>query len=234
MIFLLILIFLINFNSVQTKSLKNILHSNEYPTVENGKLDLSNYDLTSIEGIDYYPDISKVENLILRDNKLKSIEPLSNLSKYHIKSLDLACNKIKDLKPLRNFFSLEELYLEGNLIDLQNIQFIISNLKNLVGLMVDANPINNFKYKYCEKRFKQINYLEMDNFISTKTINNINLIFYGESQENECPICCDNTDLYKTNCNHYYHLHCINKWAEFCKENEKEPICPVCRSDLID
>ena len=50
-----------------------------------------------------------------------------------------------------------------------------------------------------------------------------------------CMICLDNMDndnqIIKLECNHFYHLNCINKWTlqniKFCKKNSS---CPLCKN----
>ncbi len=48
--------------------------------------------------------------------------------------------------------------------------------------------------------------------------------------ENVCSICLEEIQLYPTtklNCNHYFHLNCINLWKA------KKNICPICRKEII-
>ena len=100
-----ILSYLVIFNnSLDSKSLKHILNSGKYPLVESRALDLSNLGLTDIKGIGKYPDIKKVKILILRDNKLRSINALSDIDvKDNLEALDMASNNISDISVLTKF-----------------------------------------------------------------------------------------------------------------------------------
>jgi len=51
-----------------------------------------------------------------------------------------------------------------------------------------------------------------------------------EVKEEECCICMDaiESDIYKTNCKHYFHKGCMESWLE------NSSTCPICRSQVGD
>ncbi len=69
--------------------------------------------------------------------------------------------------------------------------------------------------------------------------------------ESECPICLEylcnsnnisrnfpssnstNSNVYVTNCGHYFHSHCIYRHRKFCQKDGKSSQCPLCREKLI-
>lgn len=224
-------------NSNYPQSLSHLIHMNLAPAVVDNKLDLSNLHLSDLRGISEYPNINKVEILILRDNKLKSIQALSSLSKYNIKMLDLACNSIKDLSPLSKLSLLEELYIEGNLIAEETLQNLISKLTSLITIVVDANPIKNPVYKQYEKKFKNINFVDIYNQEFGEQIYNIKIYKLNEPEEDQfCSICGiedDQEDLYLTECQHVFHKNCLKRWFKFCTRLECKLNCPICRLDFL-
>jgi hypothetical protein len=53
----------------------------------------------------------------------------------------------------------------------------------------------------------------------------------------ECPICFDcikPEETISTNCNHAYCLDCIKGFTTSIKNNTEKPICPMCRTDIIE
>ncbi|MDR3646397.1 MAG: RING finger domain-containing protein [Candidatus Babeliales bacterium] len=149
---------------IYTKSVSQLLHSGTAPEVVDNILDLSNLNLSDLRGIDAYPDIESVQKLILSDNKLKSINPLSTLSKYNIKVIDLASNAIQDLTPLIGLKALQELNVEDNNLSEQVLLYILKYLKKLQRLIVNGNPIENHSYEYYRRKYKHVNYLDVYNY----------------------------------------------------------------------
>lgn len=50
----------------------------------------------------------------------------------------------------------------------------------------------------------------------------------------ECPICLepmnDSSQQYKTLCNHYFCIECLDKWNKSKQQNYN--LCPICRQDI--
>lgn len=50
----------------------------------------------------------------------------------------------------------------------------------------------------------------------------------------ECPICLepinDYTQQYKTLCNHFFCIECLDKWNQSKQQNYN--LCPICRQDI--
>ena len=50
---------------------------------------------------------------------------------------------------------------------------------------------------------------------------------------NICSICLTNNDkMLTTNCNHYFHKECLDKWRMSCSKNKNPFSCPVCRKEI--
>lgn len=247
-------------NSIYAQSLSHLIHKNLAPEVEENKLDLSNLNLTDLRGINEYPDIDKVEILILRDNKLKSIEALSKLYKYNIRILDLASNSIQDLNPLFVLKKIEELYIEYNLINETALISFIRRQKNLIKIIVNGNPIINPIYEYYKKICKNINYLdiyyhpieeeifyqendnEIEQEIKLKIRKELLEKVFKEKINKEnilerqfCQICLDEKNLdnlYLTKCDHTFHKDCLIPWFKTFKI-QKLINCPTCRHKFL-
>ena len=89
-------------------------------------LDLSNTNLTSLDGIEIFQDTYE---FILSNNHIKDLTPLTKLTT--VSSIDLSNNDITDLSPLANLKSTSM-----NSINLSN-----NKLK-------DVSPLSNIKYEY--------------------------------------------------------------------------------------
>tara|TARA_B100001540_G_C15794531_1_gene637001 strand:- start:813 stop:1223 length:411 start_codon:yes stop_codon:yes gene_type:complete len=53
--------------------------------------------------------------------------------------------------------------------------------------------------------------------------------------DNECPLCLDtlnDTNIYKTSCNHVFHLECIKTQFNSCCISRYD--CPSCRANLLN
>ncbi|WP_343102042.1 cell wall-binding repeat-containing protein, partial [Romboutsia sp. MSSM.1001216sp_RTP31141st1_G3_RTP31141_220114] len=130
-----------------------------------GVLNLSNKNITTIEGIQYCSNLQKLilENnkisditplahmnaptldaLRLHNNKISNIAPLANLNAPKLKWLFLNNNKISDIAPLLNvhFTNLFQLYLDGNKISDIN-QLINLNFPKLNTLSLSSTGIND-------------------------------------------------------------------------------------------
>lgn len=223
----------LSFCSINSKSLKSLIHKNIFPQVKDNTLDLSNLNLSCLQGIDEYPQIEEVEILNLSDNKLRSLTPLSLLTNNKIKIIDLNSNLIKDLMPLINLEYLQEIYIEDNLIDIETLISIIPRLKYLKEIIVDGNPINDPLFKYFQQKYKYINFLELYEKQIDEPTDDIKISFlHNPSEDLVCAICLCNNDLYLTTCKHVYHKECLEKWLNFCKFLKKITFCPCCRFKL--
>ena len=99
------------------------------------------YDLSQ----SLFTKLSKLEILILSENKLESIQKNFFDGLYRLKYLDLAQNQIKFLNK-DSFFAiidLENLYLKSNLIN--NLNGSLCILKNLTILDLSFNELESFK-----------------------------------------------------------------------------------------
>lgn len=224
---------------VDGQSLKHLLNSGNYPRVCKSVLDLSNYNLSDINGIEDYPDIEYVDNLIIKDNKIKSLKPLAKLyEKYKnpLQWLDICSNKICDITPLYNFKkTLKHLYAEYNQLDSNELISILIYL-NLESLYIEFNPINNagFSQNQIMGRMRNKNYLDIINYSRKYQIHKID-VFKVTSDEFSCGICLDENDqedLYATQCLHVFHGLCLSKWLKTCYDNRRYKTCPNCRRSL--
>lgn len=86
-------------------------------------------------------NVCNLNELYLSDNQLSN--PPENYFKNfkQLQILDLGCNKINELKSISLIETLEELWINDNLIDnILEIEFL-KNLKNLKTLYLERNPI---------------------------------------------------------------------------------------------
>lgn len=221
---------------VNGQSLKHLLNNRYYPRVCGNVLDLSNYNLSDINGLEDYPDIKNVDELILRDNKIKSLKPLVALYEKHkipLKYLDICSNKISNISPLYNFKkSLTHFYAEYNQLDSNELICILMYL-NLEALYIEFNPINDMAFS-CNQimgTMRNKNYLEIINYSREFRIHGID-VFELTSDDFFCGICLneeDKEDLYATVCLHVFHGRCLSRWFNTCKINRREKNCPNCR-----
>ena len=100
-----------------------------------GELDLSDYDLNDLEGIEHCVGLTSL-NLSL--NNLDNVFPLGTLVK--LEALDLAENDLEDADVLGNLINLKELDLSANEID--DIAFL-ERLTNLKYVDLTGNPVRN-------------------------------------------------------------------------------------------
>lgn len=98
-----------------------------------GKLDLRNYGIENLEGLQY---CTYVDNIDLYSNKIKDISQLGNLKK--LKSLTLANNLISDISPLSNLTNLENLNIFIN--EITDIS-CVANMPKLKTFIMEGNQI---------------------------------------------------------------------------------------------
>lgn len=158
---------LINLDNIQNKELVDAIKNNykEYIINKNGKLyinkkftnilDLSNSNISSLEGIEKFNTINEVN---LSNNNITNIEPLQHFVTLH--SLDISNNKVQDVSVLEKNRKLRVLNLENNnkvkgygkvttLFDLNlkdcNIEFLedIGKITELENLNISGNNIKS-------------------------------------------------------------------------------------------
>ena len=122
--------------------------------------------------------------LILRNNKIKDIEPLKNICS--LKILDLSFNKIENINVLKEIMknnkNLEKINLENNLI--KNIEILKD--KNLI-IPIKLKSINLDNNHIIEKDFEEVydiinkNTPEFINIIYKKELNNSYIKSFGEN-----------------------------------------------------
>jgi len=100
-----------------------------------GELDLSDYDLHDLEGIEHCTSLTSL-NLSL--NNLDNVFALGSLTKLEV--LDLAENDLEDADVLGNLINLKELDLSANEID--DVAFL-ERLTNLKYVDLTGNPVRN-------------------------------------------------------------------------------------------
>ena len=222
-------------NSVECKSLKHILNSGKFPEVESNYLDLSNLGLTDIKGIGKYPGIENVQVLILRDNKLQSIEALKEIYGIDLQALDISSNKISDIAVLGKFKKLRALFMEGNKIDGVSLKKLLDTLPLLENLHVDDNPVKDPVYKYnfqTTGAARNANYLQVFPYVAEDQIGAV-IVQEVESKvvADKCSICIDDEDdseLVALECFHIFHRNCIGKWIQ----SQEKAKCPMCKKQL--
>lgn len=66
----------------------------------------------------------------------------------------------------------------------------------------------------------------------------INKLKVGEKDKTKitCAICMEenNKNILELNCNHRFHVNCIKTWIEREIEENRNPSCPFCRSNIFD
>lgn len=95
-------------------------------------------NISNLKGIEVAVNLKK---LIISDNQIRDISPLSKLVNLQI--LGLWDNSIKDIKALRDLVKLSELILNDN--EIYDIS-AISYLPNLKRLTLQRNPLNEEAY----------------------------------------------------------------------------------------
>ena len=100
-----------------------------------GELDLSDYDLHDLEGIEHCRGIS---SLNLSRNNIDNVFPLTDLIK--LETLDLAENDLEDADALGGLVNLKELDLSAN--DIDDVAFL-DRLPRLRYVDLTGNPVRN-------------------------------------------------------------------------------------------
>jgi hypothetical protein len=100
-----------------------------------GELDLSDYDLHDLEGIEHCRGLT---TLNLSHNNLDNVYPLKDLVK--LEALDLAENDLEDADALGGLVNLKELDLSANEID--DVAFL-DRLPHLRYVDLTGNPVRN-------------------------------------------------------------------------------------------
>lgn len=148
-------------------------------------LDLSNKNLSSIDGIEIFNNVSNlnlsynnikditpitklknVSTINLSNNNIKDVSALSNLNlKNYYVNLDLSDNNIKDITPLSNlnaeFFSLN--------ISNNNITGF-EKLENVTNLNISGCNVTDAS---CFKNFKKLTFLDISNTQGIKGLENL-------------------------------------------------------------
>ncbi|MCD4831531.1 MAG: leucine-rich repeat domain-containing protein [Anaerohalosphaeraceae bacterium] len=100
-------------------------------------------NICSLSGLE---NAVNLEQIVISDNKLQDITPLSNLRRLN--KLGLWGNQISDISPLKYLVELRELYLNDNLIkDISPI----AKLKNIKKLTLQRNPLSETSYNLIEE-----------------------------------------------------------------------------------
>lgn len=97
-----------------------------------GELDVSDYDLYDIEGIEHCCNVTALN---LSNNRLSNIYQLRHLTR--LAELDLSDNEIFDIEPLTELDELETLYLENN--DIEQFELLLK-LPGLKFVSIYGNP----------------------------------------------------------------------------------------------
>lgn len=102
----------------------------------------------------------------------------------------------------------------SNIIRTRNINRNIIN-RTFNGIVNGRNILNS--YQYCKKGLSLNELLQNSSVLLNSSF--------------DCPICqeennFDVTIIRKLNCNHQFHIYCIEKWLSM------ETTCPVCRKNL--
>lgn len=114
------------------KSVSEAVYSNEVVSI--GKLDLSNLNISSLKGLEYFSGLWCLE---LGRNNISDLSPLQKL--YNLEILDLSENNITDLSPLSNLYMLWELDASENKISA--LPEDLSKLTELYHLDLSDNEI---------------------------------------------------------------------------------------------
>ena len=215
-------------NTTDAISLKSLINKRKFPEVSDGVLDLSNLKLTDIKGIESYPGIEDVETLIIKDNKIASLNPLLSIAGMNLKKLDATGNKIIDVAVLA-FFTLEEIVLDSNKIDNKNLNILLS-LDSITHLGIDLNPIYDATYKaFVKTGLRNGNYIEflqeLNNLV--EDVEEKSVAQVDNDEDLECAICYNKNNVILTPCNHAFHDKCLNIWKGMGKNS-----CPMCRQNL--
>lgn len=104
-------------------------------TALSGELDLTNYGIEDLEGLEYCRGIT---HLNLSNNRISNLFDLENL--YHLRELYLGGNQIADLGPLSGLTNLEILDLSSN--DIEDLTPLLS-LAELKFVNLLGNPIRD-------------------------------------------------------------------------------------------
>ena len=100
-----------------------------------GELDLSDYGILHLDGIEHLMNIT---SLNLSGNRIWDLGPLASL--LNLESLFISENRIRDIEPLRTLSSLKELDVSFN--DIENADLLL-DLENLNYVNLAGNRIKN-------------------------------------------------------------------------------------------
>jgi Leucine-rich repeat (LRR) protein len=122
-------------------------------------LDLSDLNLTSLDGLEYVPDIQTITRLNLSKNNLKTIPNDSFRFVPQLRVLDLSINTIEKIEPIgfNNLQQLQQLDLSNN--QLTRLSIELSSLNSLKNLNLENNQIFSIQ----DNAFRDLTNLEILN-----------------------------------------------------------------------
>ena len=122
---------------------------------------------------------------------------------------------------------IEVILLHITLIQIQNYVLLFLNIFSIIQFFLKLNILIDILDDDLKNTL-------FDIFENDIIIHNINITKYLE-----CSICLeeDDKEQYILECNHSFHIHCLNKWIYSSKKKKTDNIyhstCPICRSNII-
>lgn len=187
-----------------------------------------NQDPSTINWIpkgDDFPTNHMYENILEKDGLLLRYIPFERRT-----------HRMKKIALKQNGLALQ--YINDQISSFLGIKYLSRKMEELYEIAITQNglAIQYVKYKYpklCEMAIKQN--LRAILYIDTNIKKYLHLIIKGtnEKYDDVCSLCLDtlNYDVYKTECNHYFHANCL---IEVVSKKVIEDIkCPLCQKNTI-
>ncbi len=134
-------LFLIMGGITNCVSIQELINSGKMPAVDGYYLDLTNQNITSLEGTENIPGHENIRTLDLTNNKLRSI-PGKIKGLENLENLYLITNKLSSIPgKIKGLKNLKYLNLDDNKITTMPVR--IEGLENLEGLYITENKLQN-------------------------------------------------------------------------------------------
>jgi hypothetical protein len=145
--------------SIPAISIQDLLDVEAIPAIEDGVLDLSNRNISSLDGLQNIPNINTVETLVLENNRITKLKN-AFVGLNNLKELFLLNNKICNIKnAFIDLNQLQILSLANNRIT--KVQDVFINLHELKVLALNDNTITNIQNTFTN--LSQLQVLTLDN-----------------------------------------------------------------------
>jgi len=225
-------------DSEKSESLPELIPNDDYASEDDLENSESLPELIPNDDYDNEDDLENSESLPelipINDNNLESqLYDEYNLTNIYDNLIEIRSSLINRLEDEYNIIKELKIYLMLN-VNGFNINFILQNVYNMLGIDIDISVFENIFINMSELNiFNEITYLpELENVVCILD-DEVKLDSYTLTEEinSNCNICLENyvieDEIIKLPCDHIYHKDCINNWL-----TNYSYICPCCKKEV--